>query len=194
MLYFTKIRIILISIFTIIFVYLTLSNFIKIENDWLDKKINLGLDLQGGSYLLLEIDNQPVVTQKLQNYLSLLRKYFKSNKIHFKNLKIEDDKTIIFNIEKDQIEQAKLLFEDQNSDINPYYAKFKSHQFDLTILNDQFRLNLSKYGLIEIKNTSLAQALEIVRRRIDEVGTNEPNILRRGNNRILVELPGLMIL
>ena len=72
MLYFTKIRIILISIFTIIFVYLTLSNFIKIENDWLDKKINLGLDLQGGSYLLLEIDNQPVVTQKLQNYLSLL--------------------------------------------------------------------------------------------------------------------------
>jgi len=67
-LYFTKIRIILISIFTIIFVYLTLSNFIKIENDWLDKKINLGLDLQGGSYLLLEIDNQPVVTQKLQNY------------------------------------------------------------------------------------------------------------------------------
>ena len=69
MLYFTKIRIILISIFTIIFVYLTLSNFIKIENDWLDKKINLGLDLQGGSYLLLEIDNQPVVTQKLQNTL-----------------------------------------------------------------------------------------------------------------------------
>ena len=65
MLYFTKIRIILISIFTIIFVYLTLSNFIKIENDWLDKKINLGLDLQGGSYLLLEIDNQPVITQRL---------------------------------------------------------------------------------------------------------------------------------
>jgi len=190
-LYFTKIRIFLIGLFTIIFCFLTLSNFIKIENDWLDKKINLGLDLQGGSYLLLEIDNQPVVTQKLQNYLSLLRKYFKNNKIHFKNLKIEDDKTIIFNIEKDQIQQAKLLFEDQNSDINPYYAKFKSHQFDLTILNDQFRLNLSKYGLIEIKNTSLAQALEIVRRRIDEVGTNEPNILRRGNNRILVELPGL---
>ena len=124
MLYFTKIRIILISIFTIIFVYLTLSNFIKIENDWLDKKINLGLDLQGGSYLLLEIDNKPVITQKLQNILPLLRENFKSEKIYFKNLKIEDDKTIIFNIEKDQIEQAKLLFEDQNSDINPYYVNF----------------------------------------------------------------------
>ena len=191
MLYFTKFRILLISLFTIVFVYLTLSNFIKIENGWLDKKINLGLDLQGGSYLLLEIDNQPVVTQRIQNYLSLLRKHFKDNKIYFKNLKIEEDKTIIFNIKKNQIEQTKLLFEDQNSEINPYYDKFKSHQFDLTIINDQFRLSLSKYGLVEIKNTSLAQALEIVRRRVDEVGTNEPNILRRGNDRILVELPGL---
>ena len=167
MLYFTKIRILLISIFTIIFVYLTLSNFIKIENDWLDKKINLGLDLQGGSYLLLEIDNQPVITQRLQNTLSSLRKYFKSKKIYYKNLRIQDDETIIFNIENDQIKQTEKLFEDQNSDINPYYPKFKSHQFDLTILNNEFRLNFSKYGLIEIKNSSLDQALEIVRRRVD---------------------------
>ena len=191
MLYFSKIRIILISLFTLIFIYLTLSNFIKVDDDWFDKKINLGLDLQGGSYLLLEIDNQPVIIQKLQNTVSFLRKYFKDKKIYFKNLKIENDKTIIFDIENDQIEQTKLLFEDENSNINPYYVKFKSHKFDLTILNNQFRLNLSKHGLIEIKNSSLAQALEIVRRRIDEVGTNEPNILRRGNDRILVELPGL---
>ena len=98
MLYFSKIRIFLISLFTLIFVYLTLLNFIKFENDWLDKKINLGLDLQGGSYLLLEIDNKPVITQKLQNTLPLLRENFKSEKIYFKNLKIEDDKTIIFDI------------------------------------------------------------------------------------------------
>ena len=191
MLYFSKIRILLISLFTLIFIYLTLSNFVKTENNWLDKKINLGLDLQGGSYLLLEVDNQPVITQRLQNTLSSLRKYFKNKKINFRNLKIENDKTIIFNIKKDQIEETKKLFEDQNSDINPYYEKFRSHQFDLTILNDQFRLNFSKHGLIEIKNSSLDQALEIVRRRVDEVGTNEPNILKRGNDRILVELPGL---
>jgi preprotein translocase subunit SecD/SecD/SecF fusion protein len=190
-LYFTKIRIFLISLFTLIFVYLTFSNFIEYENDWLDKKINLGLDLQGGSYLLLEIDNKPVITQKLQNTLPSLRKYLKNKKIYFKNLKIEDDKTIIFDIKNDQIEQTKILFEDKNSDINPYYAQFKSHHFDLLILNNQFRLNLSKYGLIEIKKTSLDQALEIVRKRIDEVGTNEPNILQRGIDRILVELPGL---
>ena len=80
MLYFSKIKIVLISLFTLIFIYLTLSNFTKADNDWLDKKINLGLDLQGGSYLLLEIDNRPVIIQKLQNTLSLLRNYFKEKK------------------------------------------------------------------------------------------------------------------
>ena len=52
-------------------------------------------------------------------------------------------------------------------------------------------IKYSKFGLIEIKNSTLDQSLEIVRRRIDEVGTKEPTIIRRGNDRILIELPGL---
>ena len=191
MLYFSKFRIILISLFTLIFVYLTSSNFIKFDDNWIDKKINLGLDLQGGSYLLLEIDNQPVIVQKLQNTVSILRKYFKDNNIFFKNLKIIDDESIVFEIENNQIEQIKSLLEDKNGNINPYYSQYKSYQFDLLISDNQFQLDFSKFGLIELKNSSLNQALEIVRRRIDEVGTNEPNIVKRGNDRILVELPGL---
>jgi len=190
-LYFSKFRIILISLFTLIFVYLTSSNFIKFDDNWIDKKINLGLDLQGGSYLLLEIDNQPVIVQKLQNTVSILRKYFKDNNIFFKNLRIIDDESIVFEIENNQIEQIKSLLEDKNGNINPYYSQYKSYQFDLLISDNQFQLDFSKFGLIELKNSSLNQALEIVRRRIDEVGTNEPNIVKRGNDRILVELPGL---
>ena len=191
MLYFSKFRIILISLFTLIFVYLTSSNFIKFDDNWIDKKINLGLDLQGGSYLLLEIDNQPVIVQKLQNTVSILRKYFKDNNIFFKNLRIIDDESIVFEIENNQIEQIKSLLEDKNGNINPYYSQYKSYQFDLLISDNQFQLDFSKFGLIELKNSSLNQALEIVRRRIDELGTNEPNIVKRGNDRILVELPGL---
>ena len=78
MLYFSKIKIISIIIFTVIFSYFTASNFFKFDDNFLKKKINLGLDLQGGSYLLLEIDNEPVITQKLQNKLSSLRKYLTS--------------------------------------------------------------------------------------------------------------------
>ena len=73
MLYFSKIKILIISLFSLILIYLTLSNFIKTEDGFFNKKINLGLDLQGGSYLLLEIDNKPVVIQKLQVQFSFQR-------------------------------------------------------------------------------------------------------------------------
>ena len=66
MLYFSKIRIITVILFTIIFSYFALSNFTKLDDNFFSKNINLGLDLQGGSYLLLEIDNKPVINQKLQ--------------------------------------------------------------------------------------------------------------------------------
>ena len=191
MLYFSKIRIIVIVVLTIIFVYLTASNFFKFDDNLINKKINLGLDLQGGSYLLLEIDNKPVITQRLQNKLSSLRKYFKDENYKFRNLKIINNETISFELDKDFVEKFTSILENKESNINPYYQRFKTHEFDFNVENNLFNLQYSRYGLIEIKETSLDQALEIVRRRIDEVGTNEPNILRRGSDRILVELPGL---
>ncbi len=191
MLYFSKIRIISIIIFTVIFSYFTASNFFKFDDNFLKNKINLGLDLQGGSYLLLEIDNEPVITQKLQNKLSSLRKYFKKENIIFKNLKLINNELISFALNQEFVEKFSSLLEDKNSDINPYYQRFKTHEFDFNVKDNVFNLKYSKYGLIELKKTSINQALEIVRRRIDEVGTNEPNILRRGSDRILVELPGL---
>ena len=147
--------------------------------------------MQGGSYLLLEIDNEPVITQKLQNKLSSLRKYFKKENIIFKNLKLINNELISFEMNQEFVEKFSSLLEDKNSDINPYYQRFKTHEFDFNVKDNVFNLKYSKYGLIELKKTSINQALEIVRRRIDEVGTNEPNILRRGSDRILVELPGL---
>ena len=191
MLYFSKIRIIVIVVLTIIFVYLTASNFFKFDDNFINKKINLGLDLQGGSYLLLEIDNKPVITQRLQNKLSSLRKYFKDENYKFRNLKIINNETISFELDKDFVEKFTSILENKESNMNPYYQRFKTHEFNFNVENNLFNLQYSKYGLIEIKKTSLDQALEIVRRRIDEVGTNEPNILRRGSDRILVELPGL---
>jgi len=76
-LYFSKLKIISVLIFTIVISFFTISNFIKIDNELFKRNINLGLDLQGGSYLLLEIDNSPVIIQKLQSKLSSLKKFFK---------------------------------------------------------------------------------------------------------------------
>ena len=190
MLYFSKLRITLVSIVALFFIIIASSNFQDSENSLISKKINLGLDLQGGSYLLLEIDNEPVVIQKLQNTTTIIRNFLKNKNIIFNDLRIQNKK-IIFSVFKKDIELVETFFLDEESEINPYYSQYKSHQFDIMMENDEFILSLSKYGLIEIKTSSQDQALEIVRRRVDEVGTNEPNILKRGNNRILVELPGL---
>ena len=190
MLYFSKLRIIFISIICLFFIFIASNNLFSPDKRFFDKKINLGLDLQGGSYLLLEIDNTPVIEQKLQNTTSTIRTYFKDKGIRIGNLNLANQK-ISFTVEE-QFKQSVIdEFNNENSEINPYYPRFKSHQFDLVDLGNSLELNFSKQGLVELKNSSQDQALEIVRRRIDEIGTNEPNILKRGNDRVLVELPGL---
>ena len=190
MLYFSKLRIILITFISIFFILIASSNLFKFENDLLGKKINLGLDLQGGSYLLLEIDNTPVIEQKLQNLTLIIKNYFKKKNIRINNLKLSNQK-LSFSVDEKFKKIILDVFNDEESEINPYYQRFKSHQLEIVEENDIFYVNYSRQGIIEIKTSSQDQALEIVRRRIDEIGTNEPNILKRGNDRILVELPGL---
>ena len=190
MLYFSKLRILFITLFSLLFIIIASSNLFKIDDEFFNKKINLGLDLQGGSYLLLEIDNDPVIEQKLQNLTTTIRNYFKDQNIKINNIKIEGD-SIFFNVDNQNKQIIVDTFTDENSEINPYYPRFKSHQLNIEDTGVNLKINFSNQGLIALKTSSQDQAIEIVRRRIDEVGTNEPNILKRGNNRILVELPGL---
>jgi len=189
-LYFSKLRILFVTLFSLLFILIASSNLFKFDDSFFDKKINLGLDLQGGSYLLLEIDNEPVIEQKLQNLTTTIRNYFKEKNIKVNNIKI-DDQNIFFNV-ADLDKQAVIdVFQDENSDLNPYYPRFKSHQLDIEDTGINLKVSFSRQGVINLKTSSQDQAIEIVRRRVDEVGTNEPNILKRGNDRILVELPGL---
>ena len=75
--------------------------------------------------------------------------------------------------------------------MNTYYGDYRSYELEYSIKENNIIINYSKFGLIEINNSAVNQSLEIVRRRIDEVGTKDPTIVRRGNSRILIELPGL---
>ena len=191
MLYFSKLKVIFIYILIILLSYFSISNFLSQNYKFSNKKINLGLDLQGGSYLLLEVDSNPIVVQKLQNKFSDLKKYFKNQNIKFRNIKIENYQ-IQFELEDSSIDTFINAFTDKEDNLlNNYLDQYRAFEFDHTVDNNKVFINYSKFGIIEIKNSTVDQALEIVRRRIDEVGTNEPNILKRGNERILVELPGL---
>mgnify|MGYP001256088864 FL=1 len=191
MLYFSKTKLIIIYLI-ISFLFLSFStNFINNKDQlFLSKKINLGLDLQGGSYLLLEVDSQPLIKQNLQIKLINLRKLLKEQKIKYQNLKL-DGQSIKFKTSEENLKIFEELFLNKDNLINTFYNKYNSYEMNYSIKDNFVLINYSKYGVIEVKTSALDQSLEIVRRRIDEIGTNEPTIVKRGNDRILVELPGL---
>ena len=86
MLNFSKIKTLSIYLILIIIGFFSFLNFQGEKNILIDKKINLGLDLQGGSYLLLETDTKPLIQERLQNKVLPLKKLLKDNEISFKKL------------------------------------------------------------------------------------------------------------
>ena len=190
MLNFSKINILLIYLIfftTSIFSFLNLQNK---NNLIIDKKVNLGLDLQGGSYLLLEINSDLLVEEKIQSKVIPIKKLLKENDIKYTNFEINNSS---FNFKVDDLDKFELVFfSKKNNLVNPYIDNYRSHELDLKKMdNNNIEVLFSKFGLLSINNAALKQSIEIVRRRIDDVGTKEPTILQRGEKRILVELPGL---
>ena len=190
MLNFSKINILSIYLIFLFISFFSILNFQNEEDPLINKKVNLGLDLQGGSYLLLEIDSGPLIQEKIQSKVIPLKKLLKKNNLNYSNFTI-NKKDLIFSL--NDVEKFKLLlFSKKDNFLNPYIDKYNSFELDLEILeNNNVRVIFSKYGLLTINNSALKQSIEIVRRRIDDVGTKEPTILQRGDKRILVELPGL---
>ncbi len=190
MLNFSKINIILIYLIFIFLSFFSILNFQNKEEPLIDKKVNLGLDLQGGSYLLLEINSDPLVKEKIQSKVIPLKKLLNENNINYSNFNISKN-DLTFSIDNvDKFES--LFFLKKNNFLNTYIDNYNSFELDLEILeNNKVKVLFSKYGLLTINNNALKQSIEIVRRRIDDVGTKEPTILQRGDKRILVELPGL---
>ena len=191
MLYFSKLKLGTIYFVVALLFSFSMLNFFSNENNFfLSKNVNLGLDLQGGSYLLLEVDSAPVLKEKLQNKLINLRQSLKVNKIKYQNLILKNN-SITFKIKKTDIEIFEKFFLNKENSINKFLSNYNSYEMDYFINNEVIKIVYSKFGLINIKNFTLENSLEIVRRRIDEVGTKDPTIIRRGNDRILIELPGL---
>ncbi len=186
----------------ILFIYLTfffisifaIPNFFQTNENqsyFFNKKVNLGLDLQGGSYLLLEVDSSPLEKRQIQSKVIPLKKKLLENKIQFNNFSV-NKKFIQFNIDDQDLKKfEKIFYIRENSDINSFLTKFNSFEFEYKFLDGQIRIFLSKHGVLNLRSAAVDQSIEIVRRRIDEIGTKEPSILKRGSNRILVELPGV---
>ena len=190
MLNFSKINIIFIYLIFFFISIFSVLNFQSQENTIFEKKVNLGLDLQGGSYLLLEINSDSLVAEKIQSKVIPLKKLLKENNINFSNFKINKKK---LNFKINDVEKfEQIIFSKKDNLVNTYIDNYRSFELDYKKLDNNFiEVSFSKFGLLTINNAALKQSIEIVRRRIDDVGTKEPTILQRGEKRILVELPGL---
>ena len=190
MLNFSKINILIIYFIFFIVAAFSFLNLQNKDNQVIEKKINLGLDLQGGSYLLLEINSDTLVQEKIQDKVIPIKKLLKEKNVSYSNFKINNKSlSLVIN----DIDKFDLVFYSKKENlINPYIDNYRSFELEYKELeNDQIEILFSKFGLLTINNSALKQSIEIIRRRIDDVGTKEPTILQRGEKRILVELPGL---
>ena len=129
MLNFSKINIFLIYLILIIISFFSLLNLQTENKTFINKKVNLGLDLQGGSYLLLEINSDPLVKERIQAKVIPIKKFLKENKLDYSNF-VVNDKSLIFNI--DNPEKFELIFFSKEENlVNPYIGQYNSFELDL---------------------------------------------------------------
>jgi preprotein translocase subunit SecD len=141
--------------------------------------VSLGLDLQGGSYMLLQADINSVIKDKAENNVSALRNQLRDDKIEVTSINQNLDKVIISmadNGTEDAIRNAVRMVDE-----------------NLTVSQDGSELTAyyDEKALDTIRDQTMAQSIEIVSRRVNESGTKEPIIQRQGEDRILVQLPGI---
>ncbi|MGB1356934.1 MAG: protein translocase subunit SecD [Candidatus Puniceispirillaceae bacterium] len=143
------------------------------------QKINLGLDLQGGSHLLLRVDMDVVAQERLEGVAETIRQDFRAKKIRFSGLDVSDDAVRVTLRKADDSEDATQIFRGFGRD------------FDVIDESPDYRISFNEIGLTTLQTLTIEQSMEIIRRRIDPDGTKEPVIQRQGADRILVQLPGV---
>jgi len=149
--------------------------------DWLPREqINLGLDLQGGSHLLMEVEISTVIQEWLSSFVDSVRVELRRARIGYRGLGV-NGMGVSFTL-TDPSQTQKAL--DIVGKLDP----------SLTVTSSKggvIHLALSEKAVAERRQSVVEQSIEIIRRRIDETGTREPTIQRQGEDRILVQLPGI---
>jgi protein-export membrane protein SecD len=159
---------------------------------WVPKStINLGLDLQGGSYLLLEVDMPGVVKERLETLRNDIRAGLRRERITFDNLNPTRDGVTVSIPQPAQIEGARKIMRDLATPPGTLLG-IGNNEYDITDDgNGNFSLKMTAGYQRQMQSQIVSQSIEVVRRRIDELGTREPTIQQQGEDRILVQVPGL---
>jgi protein-export membrane protein SecD len=184
MLYFAKWKIGLILLAIVAGIFYALPNVVAPFTDQEDlpgwwQPVTLGLDLQGGSHLLLEVGVDDVVQEQMTSLVEAARGELRDARIRYRDLGVDGHGVQVRIPEESDRDTAERLL----AAIDP--------TVEMTRDDDLFRLVYSEKALAERRTAAVQQSIEIVRRRVDELGTREPSIQRQGERRIIVELPGI---
>ncbi len=148
---------------------------------WLPSNaMNLGLDLQGGSHILLQVDLSAVLKERTEDLVATLRPSLREAKIGYRRIAA--------------LPNGVRVTLREPGDADAVRGAVRKLDPNLTITTGEggtVDAVFSDVAIKEIKDQTIGQSIEIVRRRVDETGTNEPVIQRQGDDRILVQLPGL---
>ncbi len=144
------------------------------------KTVSLGLDLQGGAHLLLEVDLSSVIENSLQNLREETRQLLKKQKIVANRPQIENKLLVVQIVDPNAVNQFVTSLKKANSDISIAYVR-----------GGEVGISLKETAIRNLQIDAVDRSIEIIRRRIDESGTRDPLIQRQGSNRIVVQLPGV---
>ncbi len=148
------------------------------ENILPSQKVNLGLDLRGGSQLMLEVDSEYYIREQLSNLKDELKSNFRDDSVRAIP-EIRGDKIVFSLSDEEQQKVARTII------------KKLSNRIDVDENSDQFEIYFSAAEIALTKQNLIKQSIEIVRKRIDEGGTKEPVIQAQGDDRILLQVPGV---
>ncbi|MEW5423888.1 protein translocase subunit SecD [Amorphus sp. 3PC139-8] len=200
MLYFARWKIVLIVGAVILGILAVLPNLFpksSVENwpSWLPhRQIVLGLDLQGGAYLLYQVDRQDYEQKRLTALVGDIRTALREDpRIGYTGLGVADNGAQVRIRDTAQFEDAQERLADL---VNPLqstlFGQGTVNEFEMTTgEGGLIRFTFTEDGLAQRIRSIVQQSIEVIRRRIDELGTTEPSIQREGEDRILVEAPGL---
>ncbi len=178
-------RLVLLGVFTLLAVVLFLPSTPvskRLPSFWADNfpKLVLGLDLQGGMHLVLEVDQEKAVENRTRRIAEAIEDELKKKGVSYSSIKREGMKTIVIDADPGEAVSIKTLVADEF----PILSLAGSTEGKLTY-------SLSDDEVERLKEWAVTQALETIRNRIDKFGVREPVIQRQGKREIVVQLPGL---
>ncbi|MEK1897511.1 MAG: protein translocase subunit SecD [Rhizobium sp.] len=157
---------------------------------WLPhNRVSLGLDLRGGSHLVLEVDEADLTRERLQSLLQDARRVLREKNIQTKSIVRNQNQIVVTLADPAQSDDAVAQLKTLG---NAIATGLSAGQSDLAVTTNggNILVAFSPAGIASNVDSAVQQSLEVIRQRVDQVGVAEPTIQRIGGNRVLVQLPG----